>query len=130
MSSKLDQSLEDISKSRRQSGRGNNGRRSSAAKATAPKAPIGGIKKSTKPARGPAKGTAIGPTSPVNESKIIVSGLPHDVSEASIKRDGLLEMRLVAGVELCRVKRDENRGACVGLADLPVISLADGAGGG
>lgn len=85
MSSKLDQSLEDISKSRRQSGRGANRRRSSAAKATTTKAPVGGIKKSTKPARGGAKGTAIGPTSPVNESKIIVSGLPHDVSEASIK---------------------------------------------
>lgn len=78
MSSKLDQSLEDISKSRRQSGRGNN-RRRSGAKPTTPKAPVGGIKKSTKPVRnsprGPAKGTAIGPTSPVHESKIIVSGL-------------------------------------------------------
>jgi hypothetical protein len=78
MSSKLDQSLEDISKSRRQSGRGNN-RRRSGAKPTTTKAPVGGIKKSTKPARnpprGPAKGTAIGPTSPVHESKIIVSGL-------------------------------------------------------
>ncbi|EEA28899.1 RNA-binding RNA annealing protein [Talaromyces marneffei ATCC 18224] len=88
MSSKLDQSLEDISKSRRQSGRGNN-RRRSGAKPTTPKTPVGGIKKSTKPVRnsprGPAKGTAIGPTSPVHESKIIVSGLPHDVSEASIK---------------------------------------------
>jgi THO complex subunit 4 len=75
MSSKLDQSLEDISKSRRQSGRGNNRRRSGAAKAAAPRAPVGGIKKSTRPARGAAKGTAIGPTSPVHESKIIVSGL-------------------------------------------------------
>ncbi|EED13018.1 RNA annealing protein Yra1, putative [Talaromyces stipitatus ATCC 10500] len=88
MSSKLDQSLEDISKSRRQA-RGNNRRRSSTAKATTTKAPVGGIKKNTKPAKGPArgpvKGPAIGPTSPVNESKIIVSGLPHDVSEASIK---------------------------------------------
>lgn len=75
MSSKLDQSLEDISKSRRQSGRGNNRRRSGAAKAATSKAPVGGIKKSTKPARGATKGTAIGPTSPVHESKIIVSGL-------------------------------------------------------
>lgn len=78
MSSKLDQSLEDISKSRRQSGRGNNRRRSGAKPATT-KAPVGGIKKSTKPARnpprGPAKGTAIGSSSPVHESKIIVSGL-------------------------------------------------------
>lgn len=105
MSSKLDQSLEDISKSRRRTGPGNTRRRSSA-KPTTTKAPVGGIRKSTKPARnpprGPAKGTAIGPTSPVHESKIIVSGLvslfllisdvtranfsqPHDVSEASIK---------------------------------------------
>lgn len=75
MSSKLDQSLEDISKSRRQSGRGNNRRRSSVAKAATTKAPVGGIKKSTKATRAPVKGSAIGPTSPVNESKIIVSGL-------------------------------------------------------
>ncbi|KAH8696624.1 hypothetical protein BGW36DRAFT_343585 [Talaromyces proteolyticus] len=84
MSSKLDQSLEDISKSRRQSGRANR-RRSGPAKAATTKAPVGGIKKNTKPARPTTKGSAIGPTSPVYESKIIVSGLPHDVSENSIK---------------------------------------------
>ncbi|CRG83760.1 THO complex subunit 4 [Talaromyces islandicus] len=84
MSSKLDQSLEDISKSRRQSGRANH-RRSGPAKAATTKAPVGGVKKNTKPARAATKGGAIGPSSPVNESKIIVSGLPHDVGESSIK---------------------------------------------
>jgi THO complex subunit 4 len=75
MASKLDQSLEDITKSRRQSGRANARRRSGPTKAPPTKAPVGGIKKNTKPVRGAAKGTAVGLSAPLTESKIIVSGL-------------------------------------------------------
>lgn len=71
MSSKLDQSLDDIAKSRRQSGRAR--RRGGAGKVT--KAPVGGVKKNTKAARGAGKGATISQTAPPTESKIIVSGL-------------------------------------------------------
>ncbi|KKA25677.1 RNA annealing protein Yra1 [Rasamsonia emersonii CBS 393.64] len=82
MSSKLDQSLDEIAKSRRQSGRSAR-RRGGAGKVT--KAPVGGVKKNTKAARGAGKGATISQTAPPTESKIIVSGLPPDVNEANIK---------------------------------------------
>lgn len=72
MSSKLDQSLDEIAKSRRQSGRSAR-RRGGAGKVT--KAPVGGVKKNTKAARGAGKGATISQTAPPTESKIIVSGL-------------------------------------------------------
>jgi THO complex subunit 4 len=75
MSSKLDQSLEDITKSRRQSGRASARRRSGPTKTPTTKAPVGGIKKNTKPVRGAGKGATVGLSAPLTESKIIVSGL-------------------------------------------------------
>ena len=76
MSTKLDQSLDQIVKSRRQSGSRINRRRSgAAAKAAATKAPVGGVKKSTKTAKGPGKGATMHQTAPLTDSKIIVSGL-------------------------------------------------------
>ncbi|KAL1969671.1 hypothetical protein VTN77DRAFT_8224 [Rasamsonia byssochlamydoides] len=84
MSAKLDQSLDEIAKSRRQSGPRSARRRSGAA-GKAAKAPVGGVKKNTKPAKGAGKGATIGQTAPLTESKIIVSGLPPDVNEANIK---------------------------------------------
>ncbi|ROW04057.1 hypothetical protein VSDG_01165 [Cytospora chrysosperma] len=84
MSGKLDQSLDEILSTQRKSG----GRRQSTRKTARPatKAPVGGVHKNTKPARGnavkpaPARGARN-----TGESKIIVSNLPKDVSESQIK---------------------------------------------
>lgn len=85
MSNKLDQSLEEIHSAQRKSVAG---RRRNPARAQRPAAaPVGGIHKAIKPARGAgakatptAKGAAIS-----GDSKIIVSGLPKDVTEQQIK---------------------------------------------
>jgi THO complex subunit 4 len=73
MSSKLDQSLAEIQSASRKSA----GRRRNAPRASRPAAaPVGGIAKSTKPARGAGKATQPTKASPVSgDSKIIVSGL-------------------------------------------------------
>lgn len=74
MSSKLDQSLEEIQSASRK-GAGN--RRRNTPRASRPTtAPVGGIGKSTKPARGAGKATPAGKAAPTSgDSKIIVSGL-------------------------------------------------------
>ncbi|KAK4202591.1 hypothetical protein QBC40DRAFT_276217 [Triangularia verruculosa] len=82
---KLDQSLDEILSSQRKNnqGRRRSQRRSVGAKPTT--APAGGIQKTSKPARNavkPAAGKGAGLT---GESKIMVSNLPKDVSEAQIK---------------------------------------------
>ncbi|CAK7564132.1 MAG: RNA-binding RNA annealing protein [Sporothrix epigloea] len=87
MSSKLDQSLDDILSSQRKSG---NNRRRSTRRSSGPAkpAPAGGIQKSTKPTRGNSnnnKTPSQPPRGVVGESKIVVSNLPKDVSEAQIK---------------------------------------------
>ncbi|CAK7217273.1 RNA-binding RNA annealing protein [Sporothrix bragantina] len=86
MSSKLDQSLDDILSSQRKSG---NNRRRSTRRSSGPAkpAPAGGVQKSTKPARGNNnnKNSSQPPRGAVGESKIVVSNLPKDVSEAQIK---------------------------------------------
>lgn len=77
MSEKLDQSLDEILSTRRKSARrgGRGGRRApNPTKATV--APIGGIKKNTKAARGTVKtGVPSGPSAGSGDSKIIVSNL-------------------------------------------------------
>lgn len=81
MSSKLDTSLDDILKTRRQTTRrGRGGRRSDAAR-PAPSGPVGGVGKSTKPAKRP-KSTSSGSAVPETTGKILVSGLVS-VSNAS-----------------------------------------------
>ena len=76
MSSKLDQSLDDILSSQRKSG---NNRRRSTRRSSGPAkpAPAGGIQKSTKPARGSNnnKTASQPPRGVVGESKIVVSNL-------------------------------------------------------
>ena len=78
MSEKLDQSLDEILSTRRHSARrgGRGGRRTTnPAKATAT-APVGGIKKSTKTARGNVRAVVpSGPAAGNGDSKIIVSNL-------------------------------------------------------
>ncbi|KAL1901444.1 RNA-binding RNA annealing protein [Sporothrix stenoceras] len=84
MSSKLDQSLDDILSNQRKTA-GNNRRRSGRrSNGPAKPAPSGGVQKNTKPARG-NKSAPSKPQGVVGESKIVVSNLPKDVSEAQIK---------------------------------------------
>ncbi|KAJ5757541.1 uncharacterized protein N7511_006235 [Penicillium nucicola] len=79
MSANLDKSLDDLVGSRRQSVR--NTRRRAGGRRPATKPAVGGVKKSTKAAPKPAHPA---PTVQAS-SKIIVSGMPSDVSEANIK---------------------------------------------
>lgn len=76
--SRLDQSLESIISSRKQSARkGRGGRRSDTSRPAATAAPIGGVKKSTKQPKQP-KGTHTGPIAPTGgESKIMISNLVY-----------------------------------------------------
>ncbi|KAK3989785.1 hypothetical protein QBC44DRAFT_77664 [Cladorrhinum sp. PSN332] len=87
MSGKLDQSLDEILSSQRknQQGRRKSQRRSVGANRPTPTAPTGGIQKSTKPARNATKPSAGKGAGLIGESKIVVSNLPKDVSEAQIK---------------------------------------------
>ncbi|KAK3304322.1 uncharacterized protein B0T15DRAFT_536124 [Chaetomium strumarium] len=87
MSAKLDQSLDEIlsSQRRNQNGRRRSTRRAAGANRPAPAAPAGGIKKSSKGARNTAKPTPAKGAGLTGESKIMVSNLPKDVSEAQIK---------------------------------------------
>ncbi|KAL8730535.1 MAG: hypothetical protein Q9166_003988 [cf. Caloplaca sp. 2 TL-2023] len=86
MSAKLDMALDDVvMKERTERRRGRGGRRvaNAARKATAP---VGGIQKNTRPAKGAVKpAVANGLASGNGESKIIVSNLPSDVTEKNVK---------------------------------------------
>ncbi|KAG6005024.1 hypothetical protein E4U21_000539 [Claviceps maximensis] len=84
MSSKLDKPLDDIVSAKRQSARN---RRSTQRRSTGPKtsAPIGGVQKNSKPARGSAVKPTPAKAAGIGESKVIVSNLPKDVSEQQIK---------------------------------------------
>ncbi|KAH4039657.1 hypothetical protein HBH98_174050 [Parastagonospora nodorum] len=86
MSSKLDTSLDDILKTRRQTkgpGRGRGGRRSDAAR-PAPSGPVGGVGKSTRPVKQP-KAAPAAAVIPETNGKILVSGLPHDVDQNQLQ---------------------------------------------
>lgn len=86
MSGKLDQSLDEIlSTQRRNATKRRTTRRTSVGNRPAPTAPAGGIQKKSQAARNankPANGKTSGL---IGESKIMVSNLPKDVSEAQIK---------------------------------------------
>ncbi|KAJ5713494.1 mRNA export protein mlo3 [Penicillium malachiteum] len=79
MSANLDKSLDDLVGNRRQSAR-RRGNRRAAAKPT-----VGGVKKSAKTTKANPKAVHPTPAAPAASSKIIVSGLPSDVNEGSIK---------------------------------------------
>ncbi|XPS74909.1 RNA-binding RNA annealing protein [Ascochyta lentis] len=83
--SRLDQSLESIISSRKQSGRkGRAGRRPDAARPAATAAPVGGVKKSTKQSKQP-KAAPAGPAAVGAESKIMISNLPLDVEQNQLQ---------------------------------------------
>ncbi|KAI9810674.1 MAG: hypothetical protein M1827_006133 [Pycnora praestabilis] len=96
MSGKLDQSLDEILSTRRNAARGRGAGRGRGRPRRAPNpvksngasvaAPVGGVKKNTKPARGSGKAAVpTGPAGRSGEGKIMVSNLPPDVNEAQIK---------------------------------------------
>ncbi|KAF3385369.1 mRNA export protein mlo3 [Penicillium rolfsii] len=80
MSANLDKSLDDLVGNRRQ-----NARRRGAGRRSAAKPSVGGVTKSSKATKAAAKVVHPTPAAPTASSKIIVSGLPSDVSEANIK---------------------------------------------
>jgi len=84
MSGKLDQSLDTIVAARRKNSRPLRRSRRVGAGAKPTVAPIGGVKKATKPAKKNDKGS-VPATNIKPESKIMVSNLPADVSEQQIK---------------------------------------------
>ncbi|KAJ4269611.1 RNA-binding RNA annealing protein [Fusarium torreyae] len=111
MSGKLDQALDDITQAQRRSARrrSNNPRRSTGRPAAA--APVGGIQKNTKPARGAGAKPAPAKATPTNsDSKIIVSNLPKDVSEQQIKEYFIQSVGPIKRVELSYGPNSQSRG--------------------
>lgn len=88
MSVKLDQSLDEILSSRRQTARrgGRGGRRAANSDRASAVAPVGGVKKTTRTTRGSARAVVpSGPASGTGDSKIIVSNLVCGVNLLLIK---------------------------------------------
>ncbi|TXB98165.1 hypothetical protein FocTR4_00013192 [Fusarium oxysporum f. sp. cubense] len=110
MSGKLDQALDDITQAQRRSARRRpNQRRGAGRPAVA--APVGGIQKSTKPARGTGAKPAPAKATPTNsDSKIIVSNLPKDVSEQQIKEYFIQSVGPIKRVELSYGPNSQSRG--------------------
>lgn len=76
MAGKLDQSLDEIVSSQRRSTRRPRSRRVGGSSRTSAAPPVGGVKKSTQPARGAIKGKIpTGPAATSGDSKVIVSNL-------------------------------------------------------
>ena len=77
MSENIDRSLDEILTSKRGAGRrGRGGRRGARSARTTTAAPVGGVKKNTKPTRGGVKAAIpSGPAAGNGDSKIIVSNL-------------------------------------------------------
>ncbi|KAJ4367402.1 RNA-binding RNA annealing protein [Neocucurbitaria cava] len=86
MSNKMEQSLDEILKANKSTTRrGRGGRRPTTGRAAASAAPVGGVSKSTKPARH-AKATPSAPAVAAGgETKIMVSNLPLDVEQSQLQ---------------------------------------------
>jgi len=85
MSGKLDQSLDTILAARKKTSRPRRAPRRGTGAKPAAAAPVGGVKKTTRPANKGEKKAHV-PTGPAkSESKIMVSNLPSDVTETQIK---------------------------------------------
>ncbi|OAL37148.1 hypothetical protein AYO20_03626 [Fonsecaea nubica] len=119
MSGRLDQSLDSIIDSQKKAKR--EVRRRKASKSTGPTAPVGGVKKATKPAKSAIKPSA-GAASQSRPSKIVVSGLPFDVNEAQIKE---YFGKSVGNVKKVSLQYNQN-GQSRGIADI-IFSRPDSA---
>ncbi|KFA60882.1 hypothetical protein S40285_04862 [Stachybotrys chlorohalonatus IBT 40285] len=111
MSGKLDQSLDEIATAQRRTSSRRRGapRRSSGRPAAA--APVGGIQKNTKPARGAAaKAGPVKAVAATGDSKIIVSNLPKDVTEKQIKEYFVQSVGPIRRVELVYGPNSQSRG--------------------
>ncbi|RMZ87919.1 hypothetical protein DV736_g4846, partial [Chaetothyriales sp. CBS 134916] len=109
MTSRLDQPLDSIINSQKKAKKEANRRRKVAVKV---KTPIGGVKKTVKPAKPAVKAAAAATQS--QSSKIVVSGLPFDVNEAQIKE---YFIKTVGPVKKVSVQYNQN-GQSRGIADV------------
>ncbi|KIW33584.1 uncharacterized protein PV07_00422 [Cladophialophora immunda] len=119
MSGRLDQSLDSIIDSQKKAKR--EARRRKVPKSTGPTAPVGGVKKATKPVKSTIKPSA-GAASQSRSSKIVVSGLPFDVNEAQIKE---YFGKSVGNVKKVSLQYNQN-GQSRGIADI-IFSKPDSA---
>ncbi|CAI7574909.1 unnamed protein product [Penicillium bialowiezense] len=91
MSANLDKSLDDLVGNRRQNAR----RRAGPRRAATKKPSVGGVKKSTKAT---PKAAHPAPVTAIASSKILVSGLPADVTEANVKPRGANDFDTLCGL--------------------------------
>ncbi|KAJ9604459.1 RNA-binding RNA annealing protein [Cladophialophora chaetospira] len=119
MSGRLDQSLDSIIDSQKKAKRET--RRRKVGKPTGPTAPVGGVKKATRPAKSAIK-PAAGALAQARSSKIVVSGLPFDVNEAQIKE---YFGKSVGNVKKVSLQYNQT-GASRGIADI-IFSKPDAA---
>ncbi|OAP62922.1 hypothetical protein AYL99_02149 [Fonsecaea erecta] len=119
MSGRLDQSLDSIIDSQKKAKR--EARRRKVGKSTGPTAPVGGVKKATRPVKSAIK-PSTGAASQSRSSKIVVSGLPFDVNEAQIKE---YFGKSVGNVKKVSLQYNQN-GQSRGIADI-VFSKPDSA---
>ncbi|KAL2068819.1 hypothetical protein VTL71DRAFT_15157 [Oculimacula yallundae] len=112
MSGRLDKSLDEIISTQRTStgrGRGRRGGRRAETGKPATAAPVGGVKKSTRPARASLKLVPTGPAS-TGEGKVQVSGFPKDISETMIKEYFGKTVGAIKKVELSYGPQGQSRG--------------------
>ncbi|KAI1004006.1 hypothetical protein K3495_g4205 [Podosphaera aphanis] len=101
MSGKLDQSLDEIiSTQRRSNVRSKGSRRARRSNRGPPVAPAGGVKKNTRAPKSGVKPTLTGPIGGIGNGKIIVTGLPKDVTEGMIKEYFMKQVGPIKKVEI------------------------------
>ncbi|TIC97735.1 Putative RNA recognition motif domain, nucleotide-binding alpha-beta plait domain superfamily [Colletotrichum destructivum] len=113
MSGKLDQSLDEILSTQRRSagGPGRRSQRRSTGGRPAAAAPVGGVQKTSKPARAAAnKPNAAKPAPGTGDSKVIVSNLPKDVNEQQIKEYFITSVGPIKRVEISYGPNSVSRG--------------------
>ncbi|KAK2001266.1 hypothetical protein LX36DRAFT_708669 [Colletotrichum falcatum] len=110
MSGKLDQSLDEILSTQRRAGGRRSQRRSTGGRPAAA-APVGGVQKTSKPARAAAnKPNAAKPAQGTGDSKVIVSNLPKDVNEQQIKEYFVTSVGPIKRVEISYGPNSVSRG--------------------
>ncbi|EFQ29997.1 RNA recognition domain-containing protein [Colletotrichum graminicola M1.001] len=111
MSAKLNQSLDEILSTQRRSAGGRRSQRRSTGGRPAAAAPVGGVQKTSKPARASAnKPNAAKPAQGTGDSKVIVSNLPKDVNEQQIKEYFVTSVGPIKRVEISYGPNSVSRG--------------------